>query len=78
MERHVQEEGVMSVERNKAIVRRLFDEVWNAGTADAIAELYAPDYVADYRPHAPLTALRQIGVLPALPTPSAGERKTLV
>jgi len=44
---------MMSVERNKAIVRRLF-EVWNTGNLDAIEELYAADYVADYRPYAPL------------------------
>lgn len=44
----------MSIERNKAIVRRLFDEVWNSGRPDAIEELYAADYVADYRPYAPL------------------------
>ncbi len=44
----------MSIERNKAVVRRLFDEVWNTGTLDAIEELYATDYVADYRPYAPL------------------------
>ena len=37
----------MSVERNKAVVRRLFD-VWNNGKLDAIEELYAADYVADY------------------------------
>ena len=43
----------MSVERNKAIVRRLF-EVWNTGNLDAIDEFYAADYVADYRPYAPL------------------------
>ena len=43
----------MSVERNKAIVRRLF-EVWTTGKLDAIEELYAADYVADYRPYAPL------------------------
>jgi ketosteroid isomerase-like protein len=43
----------MSVERNKAIARRLF-EVWNTGNLDAIEELYATDYVADYRPYAPL------------------------
>ena len=43
----------MSVERNKAIVRLLF-EVWNTGNLDAIDELYAADYVADYRPYAPL------------------------
>jgi predicted ester cyclase len=43
----------MSVERNKAIVHRLF-EVWNTGNLDAIEELYAAHYVADYRPYAPL------------------------
>ncbi|MBI3782272.1 MAG: ester cyclase [Deltaproteobacteria bacterium] len=41
-------------EANKAIVRRLFDEVWNSGKVDKIDELYSPDYVADYRPYAPL------------------------
>lgn len=41
-------------ERNKAVVRRLFDEVWNAARLDVIEELYAPDYVADYRPYVPL------------------------
>jgi predicted ester cyclase len=44
----------MSTERNKAIVRRLFDEVWNSGSVDRIEELYAGDFVADYRPYAPL------------------------
>ena len=44
----------MSIERNKAIIRRLFDEVWNTSRLDAIEELYAVDYVADYRPYAPL------------------------
>ena len=43
----------MSVERNRAVVRRLF-EVWNTGSLDAIEELYAADYVADNRPYAPL------------------------
>jgi len=44
----------MSTEENKALVRRLFDEVWNTGNLDKIAELYARDFVADYRPYAPL------------------------
>lgn len=44
----------MSIERNKAVVRRLFDEIWNARKFEAIDELYANDYVADYRPYAPL------------------------
>ena len=41
-------------EANKALVRRLFDEVWNCGSIDKIEELYSPDFVADYRPYAPL------------------------
>ena len=44
----------MSTEENKAIVRRLFDEVWNTGKLDKIEELYSPDFVADYRPYSPL------------------------
>jgi steroid delta-isomerase-like uncharacterized protein len=44
---------LMSVERNKGIVRRLF-EVWNTGNVDAVEELYAADFIADYRPYAPL------------------------
>lgn len=35
-------------------MRRLFDEVWNGRRLDVIEELYAPDFVADYRPYAPL------------------------
>src|SRR5262245_36066544 len=44
----------MSTGRNKAVVRRLFDEVWNTGSLDKIEELYATNFVADYRPYAPL------------------------
>ena len=44
----------MSVARNKAVVRRLFDEIWNGRRFEAIDELYAFDDVADYRPYAPL------------------------
>ncbi len=44
----------MGIEHNKAVVRRLFDEVWNGRRFDVIDELYAPDYVADYQPYAPL------------------------
>jgi hypothetical protein len=43
--------GGMS-EANKAVLRRLFDEVWNTGNPAACDELYAPDFVADYRPSA--------------------------
>jgi len=41
-------------EHNKAIVRRLFDDVWNGRRLETIEELYAPEFVADYRPYAPL------------------------
>ena len=33
-------------EQNKALIRRWFEEVWNEGRADAIAELFADDGVA--------------------------------
>ena len=44
----------MNVERNKTTVHRLFDEIWNGRQFEAIDELYASDFVADYRPYAPL------------------------
>src|SRR5262245_56373703 len=44
----------MSTDRNKAVVRRLFDDVWNTGSLDRIEEFYSPDFLADYRPYAPL------------------------
>ena len=39
--------------RNKAVVERLF-EIWNTCDLDAIEEYYSKDFVADYRPYAPL------------------------
>ena len=44
----------MAAKDHRATVVRLFDEVWNGRSIDAIEELYAPDFVADYRPYAPL------------------------
>lgn len=41
-------------EPNKRLVRDITEVVWNARELDRIPEFYAPDYVADYRPHAPL------------------------
>jgi predicted ester cyclase len=35
----------MSVEENKMLVRRQFDEIWNGGNWATVDELYAPDYV---------------------------------
>lgn len=34
----------MSIERNKAVVRRYLDEVWNKGNIDGSAAFLAPDY----------------------------------
>jgi hypothetical protein len=34
-----------TIEANKAIVRRWYDEFWNAGKLDALAELLHSDYV---------------------------------
>ena len=33
-------------EENKALIRRWFEEVWNKGHADAIAEMFAEDGIA--------------------------------
>ncbi len=41
-------------DRNKRVVRRLFDDVWNGRRLELVDELYSEDYVADYRPYAPL------------------------
>ncbi len=43
-----------SIERNKTIVRELTECIWNQCALDRIPEFYAPHYVADYRPYAPL------------------------
>lgn len=34
---------------NKALVQRLYDEVYTSGTTDVLAELVAPDALADYQ-----------------------------
>jgi predicted ester cyclase len=41
-------------ERNKQVVRELTEHIWNRRILERIAEFYAPDYVADYRPYAPV------------------------
>jgi hypothetical protein len=37
--------GTMSIEANKAIVRQLYDEFWNAEKLEIADELLHPDYV---------------------------------
>ncbi len=40
----------MSVEQNKAVLRRLYEEVWNKGDPSLLPELVSPDYrFADYK-----------------------------
>jgi predicted ester cyclase len=46
--------SVDAVERNKALVRELTEVVWNGRGLDRIADFYAPEFVADYRPYSPL------------------------
>jgi predicted ester cyclase len=45
---------VGSAEEHKRAVHRLFDEVWNGRDVSVVPELYSPEFVADYRPYAPL------------------------
>ncbi len=41
-------------DENKRLVREITEAVWNKRGLDRIPEFYAPDFVADYRPYAPL------------------------
>ncbi len=43
----------MSTEDNKALVRRLFEEVWNQGKMARIAEFYSPAHV-EHSPSGPV------------------------
>lgn len=41
-------------EANKQVVRDITEQIWNQCRLDLIPKFYAEDYVADYRPYAPL------------------------
>ena len=41
----------MSAQANKALVQRLFDEVWNPGDVSNVGAFYAADYTSDYLPY---------------------------
>ena len=44
----------MSVESNKELIRRFYDEVWNKGNIDFVFEVFADTYVRhDLRPGNP-------------------------
>ena len=49
----------MSAEDNKAIARRWYEEVFNAGNLDLIHELFAPNFV-DHDPVNPLPGLQGV------------------
>ena len=38
-------ENVMSVEENKATLKRIYDEVWNKGNMSVVPELISPEYL---------------------------------
>jgi ketosteroid isomerase-like protein len=42
----------VTVEQNKALVRRVIDEVWSQGRLAAVDELYAADFVSHQHSHA--------------------------
>jgi steroid delta-isomerase-like uncharacterized protein len=62
----------MSIEENKALVRRLIEEVWNQGHLAVFDELYAPDFLF-HDPGLPQVRTREedkqwiAGVLKAFP-----------
>ena len=43
-----------TVDAHKQVVHRLFAEVWNGRDLAVIPQLYSEQFVADYRPYAPL------------------------
>ncbi|MFQ5794614.1 MAG: ester cyclase [Candidatus Bipolaricaulia bacterium] len=43
----------MSTEENKAIMRRMIEELWNQGNMDVADELFAPDHTSPSAPDLP-------------------------
>ena len=41
-------------DKNKRLVREITEVIWNRRSLDRIPDFYAPDFVGDYRPYAPL------------------------
>jgi len=45
----------MSLEENKAIVRRAFEDIWSKGDLSIMGEIYAPDFVSNLTPSIKVT-----------------------
>jgi steroid delta-isomerase-like uncharacterized protein len=41
------------VERNKAQVRKLTEEIWNRAEFERLSDYYSDDFISDYAPYAP-------------------------
>jgi predicted ester cyclase len=41
------------VDKNKALVRQLTEEIWNRAELDNVAKYYSEDFISDYSPYAP-------------------------
>lgn len=41
----------MTLEENKALLRRCFDQVWSEGNLDVVEEIYAPDFISHQHGH---------------------------
>lgn len=53
----------MSIEGNKAAIRRMFDEAWNRGDLHVVDELLAPDAFDHHDPEVPSFAEHLKGVI---------------
>ena len=57
----------MSMEQNKALIRRFYEEVWGKGNVNVADEVFAADYVRhDLRPGNPLPGPRGRNRLPPI------------
>jgi steroid delta-isomerase-like uncharacterized protein len=59
VDRFLEEKRIMSVEANKALVRRFWEQVWNQGDLLAIDEMVAPEFVK-YVPGRPMRGIQAL------------------
>jgi predicted ester cyclase len=55
----------MNLDRNKALVCRVIEEVWNKGDLSVIPEVYVPDFVSHQRSHPDVGDVRGVAALAA-------------